>query len=163
MPPASYTWTVEALPTCQVFTVTTPANADAWIDQGSRSSNKGTDSTLKVQGKSNTNYRSLVQFPLPQAPQGCVVQSATLRLYAASFQNGRTLQARQITGSWAENGVTWNNQPGQRAGGHDDFGQWLAFVERDNARAVHVRHRSKLRLPGPRRQRERRGRRAAVP
>jgi hypothetical protein len=40
-----------------------------------------------------------------------VIQSATLRLYAASFKSNRTLQALQINGSWTENGVTWSNQP----------------------------------------------------
>jgi hypothetical protein len=45
------------------------------------------------------------------APQGCVVQSATLKLYAASSKNGRTLQAIRLSGSWSENDVTWSNQP----------------------------------------------------
>jgi hypothetical protein len=44
-------------------------------------------------------------------PAGCVVQSATLRLYAPSAAGGRTLQALQLAGAWSENGVTWSNQP----------------------------------------------------
>jgi hypothetical protein len=85
--------------------------ADAWIDQGSPSSNKGSDSILKVMSKSKNNLRALLQFELPTAPQGCVIQSATLRLYAASWKTGRTLQALQINTAWTENGVNWNNQP----------------------------------------------------
>jgi hypothetical protein len=61
--------------------------------------------------KSSNNLRALLQFNIPTAPQGCVIQSATLRLYAASSKNGRTLQALQINAAWMENSVTWSNQP----------------------------------------------------
>jgi len=40
-----------------------------------------------------------------------MVQSATLRLYAASWKNNRTLQALRINAAWTEGGVKWNNQP----------------------------------------------------
>jgi hypothetical protein len=104
-------------PSCPAMTVTLSADADAWIDQNSSSDNKGDDSILKVQARSGNNFRALVRFELPNPPQGCVVQSATLRLYAASWQNGRTLQAIRLTGGWSENGVTWNNQPQTGGGG----------------------------------------------
>jgi hypothetical protein len=92
--------------------VTYSAVADAWVDQGSAGSNKGSDSILKVMSKSGGNLRGLVQFGLPASlPEGCVVQSATLRLYAASPAAGRTMQAARVTGAWAEGSVTWNNQP----------------------------------------------------
>jgi hypothetical protein len=82
------------------------------VDQGSRNNNNGNDSILKVQAKkSNSNMRALVRFDLPAAPQGCAVASATLRLYAASSTNGRTLQVFQLVGGWSEGSVTWNNQP----------------------------------------------------
>ena len=48
---------------------------------------------------------------MPTKPLGCVVQSATLTLYAASWTSGRTLQALRVTGAWSENTVTWANQP----------------------------------------------------
>lgn len=108
--PALYTWTVTPPPNCG-GPVTVNAVADAWIDQGSTTANKGTDSILKVQGKSGNNFRALLRFNLPAAPAGCVVQSATLRLYAASWTTGRTLQVLRINASWTENGVTWANQP----------------------------------------------------
>ncbi|RPH70939.1 cell envelope biogenesis protein OmpA, partial [bacterium] len=44
--PASYSWTVDAVPVCSPLTLS--ATADAWIDSGSTSTNKGTDSILKV-------------------------------------------------------------------------------------------------------------------
>jgi hypothetical protein len=96
---------------CTTTTLTVAADADAWIDQGSASSNKGTDSILKLQAKSSNNNRVLVRFALPALPAGCVVQSATLRLYSASWANNRTLQALRLSASWTENGVTWSNQP----------------------------------------------------
>jgi hypothetical protein len=111
--PASYTWTVEEAPAavdCGA-PVTLLATADAWIDQGSASSNKGTDSILKVQAKSSNNNRALVRFTQPTIPAGCVVGSATLRLYASSWTNNRTLQALRLNGTWSESTVTWSNQP----------------------------------------------------
>jgi parallel beta-helix repeat protein len=112
--PASYTWTIQAPLVCTSTTVTVGANADSWIDQNSPTNNKGSDSILKVQSKSpRDNFRALVRFSMPATvPPGCVVQSATLRLFAASARNGRTLQAIPLSSSWTENGVTWNNQPG---------------------------------------------------
>jgi hypothetical protein len=111
--PASYFWTIEAppAPTCTPSTVTAPANADAWVLDGSPSSNYGTDSVLKVDSKSGANARALVGFALPQVPAGCQVTGATLRLYSASYKEGRTLQAFRLGGSWTEGGVRWSSQP----------------------------------------------------
>lgn len=91
--------------------MTLSADADSWIDQASASSNKGSDSILKVQAKSGNNFRALVRFALPAPQPGCVVQSATLRMYSPSATSGRTLRTLQISGTWMENGVSWNNQP----------------------------------------------------
>jgi hypothetical protein len=100
------------MPACTATTVTVSANADAWIDQNSSSNNFGSDSILKVQAKSSNNFRALVRFAMPTSiPSGCVVQSATLRLYAASWTNNRTLQALRINANWSENSVKWSNQP----------------------------------------------------
>jgi hypothetical protein len=88
------------------------AGADAWIEENSSSTNKGTDSILKVKSQGPTdNFRALVRFELPAAPDGCVLESATLRLFAASATAGRTLQALRLESPWTEGGVTWTNQP----------------------------------------------------
>jgi hypothetical protein len=94
------------------------ADADAWLDQASASANNGGDSNLKVRSKSSgQNVRALVRFALPASvPSGCVVGSATLRLYASAAVNGRTLQALRVTGSWSEGAVTWASQPGTASG-----------------------------------------------
>ncbi len=114
--PATHTWTVEAPAPppveCNATTATYSANADAWIDQGSPTTNKGDDSNLKVMSKSGANLRALVRFAVPaDLPEGCVVESATLRLFAGSSRTGRTLQALQVNSAWTESNVTWNSQP----------------------------------------------------
>jgi hypothetical protein len=92
---------------------TVSAIQDAWIDQNSPTNNKGTDSILKVQSKAPAdNFRALVRFELPTVPQGCVLDTASLRMYAASASSSqRTLKAFRLGGSWTENGVTWANAP----------------------------------------------------
>jgi hypothetical protein len=115
--PASYAWTVTEAAACIETTVTVQANADAWVNQGNPSENKGDDSILKVMSKSGNNaLRAFVLFSLPAAPEGCVIQSATLRMYAGSSSNGRMLEAWQLAANWTENGVTWGNQPGTTGG-----------------------------------------------
>jgi hypothetical protein len=112
---ASYPWTIQpgGTPVNCGSAQTISANADAWIEQKSPSSNKGSDSALKVMSKSgNSNLRALVRFALPTAPTGCVIDTASLRLYAGSASSGtRTLQALRLNGTWTESGVTWQNQP----------------------------------------------------
>ena len=108
--PATHAWTVE--PSCPADPVTVNANADTWVDQGSTATNKGTDSILKVQSKGpSNNVRSLIRFANPTLPANCAVRTATLRLYAGSYREGRTLQALRLTGAWDENAVTWASQP----------------------------------------------------
>ncbi|MDZ5622522.1 right-handed parallel beta-helix repeat-containing protein [Nocardioides sp. HM23] len=108
---ASYSWTIQSTTVNCGATQTLTATRDAWIDAGSTTSNKGSDSTLKVMSKSGGNLRALVGFNLPTMPPGCTVASATLRLYAKSAASGRTVQVFQLGGSWTEGAVTWANQP----------------------------------------------------
>jgi hypothetical protein len=96
---------------CTASTVTAPANIDSWIDQSSSGSNFGSDQILKVKREGGKAMRALVRFNLPPVPQGCSVTGATLRLYQASGPSNRTLEARRLSASWAENTVRWTNQP----------------------------------------------------
>jgi hypothetical protein len=111
--PATHLWTIEAPPpaTCSASSVTAAANADSWVLQSSPTSNFGGDSALKVDSKSGDNARALVRFALPQIPAGCQVTGATLRLYAASYKEGRTLQAFRLSNTFIEPGVNWSSQP----------------------------------------------------
>jgi hypothetical protein len=113
--PATYPWTITSGgggANCGAAQ-TMPAVADSWIEQSSPSSNKGSDSILKVMSKNGaSNLRALVRFNLPSIPAGCVLDAATLRVYAGAASSGqRTLQALRLNGSWTETGVTWQNQP----------------------------------------------------
>ena len=71
---------------------------------------------------SNTGIiRSVVDFDFSKIPNGAIIQSANLTLYAWDSSNGfgqhSTLSGsnecwiQRITSDWNENTVTWNNQP----------------------------------------------------
>jgi hypothetical protein len=110
--PATRTWTVEAPPPPNCGAQQTAGvDADSWIDQGDPSKNNGGDSILKVMAKGSSSLRALVRFNLPTAPQGCVVDTATLRLYAGGAKENRTIAALRLDGAWTESGVNWSNQP----------------------------------------------------
>jgi hypothetical protein len=110
--PASRTWAIEGLEVNCGAPHTLTAVADAWFDQASTSDNKGSDSVLKVMSKGPVNnLRAAVRFANPAAPSGCAVESATLRLYAASARSDRTIEVRRLGGGWTESGITWANQP----------------------------------------------------
>jgi hypothetical protein len=111
--PASYTWTVLPPQTCPDANSTAAVDADAWIDEHAPTDNHGDASTLKVMSRaSSENSRAVVRFTLPQAPAGCLVESATLRLYSDGAPDvPRTLQALRLSSAWEENSVTWGNQP----------------------------------------------------
>lgn len=100
-------------------TQTLTPSKDAYLDQGSSSSNFGTSPYLATKSYYKTsganagpkNIRSLVHYNLPTVPSGCVVSSAFLRVNAWSAASGRTIQAYRAAASWTETGVTWSNQP----------------------------------------------------
>ena len=104
-------WTAN-VSSCTALTVTVNPVADSWVLQSDAGKNFGGDSVLKLDSKSGSNARALVRFNLPAIPAGCDVVTARLRLYAASYKDGRTLQAIRLTASWVESAVTWGNQPG---------------------------------------------------
>jgi signal peptidase I len=89
------------------------ATGDTSLIEASPSDNTGNDGQLLVQSKSLENYRTLVRFALPVTPVGCTRTSAHLRLslLVGFLGGGRTLLARHVTESWAENTATWANQP----------------------------------------------------
>jgi hypothetical protein len=109
--PASFAWSILPAASCG-DPITAFADADSWIDQNSASNNFGTDAILKVRSQApSDNFRALIRFALPTQPAGCILQSATLRLYTAASTTGRTLEVLRISGAWTESNVTWNNQP----------------------------------------------------
>jgi hypothetical protein len=88
-------------------------NKDATVDQNSSGSNFGNDAKLIVDSKAtNLNARSYIGFTLPSIPSGCSVVDASLRVYQLAANGTRTIQLLQASGAWAENTITWANQPG---------------------------------------------------
>jgi signal peptidase I len=97
---------------------TLTATVDTTLIQASPDANSGTDAQLQIQSKNVENDRVLVKFALPVTPAGCTRTSSVLRLtlnplvYQFFYLGpNRTLLARHVTASWAENTATWNNQP----------------------------------------------------
>jgi hypothetical protein len=81
--------------------------------ESSSTSNYGDDTVLKVESKLATNARALVRFAMESSiPDGCQVTGAVLRLYAASYKEGRTLVAATLDEDWSEENVSWATQPG---------------------------------------------------
>ena len=111
---ASWPWTIQpgGTPVNCGPAQTVSSVADSWIDSSSPSSNKGSDSILKVMSKSGGNLRALVRFDLPSMPAGCQLDTAQLRLYSSSASSSeRTLEALRLNGAWTESAVTWSNAP----------------------------------------------------
>jgi parallel beta-helix repeat protein len=101
------------------------AEADSWIDQNSAASNFALAGVLKIQSKSGGDSRALMRFPMPPAPDGCVLGSAQLYVHAVSAFPGRTLGVLSFASDWSEDTVTWNNQPatsGTASTALSDFG-----------------------------------------
>ncbi|PYS45228.1 MAG: hypothetical protein DMG13_32550, partial [Acidobacteria bacterium] len=77
----------------------------------------GTAVTLSVASASGSkNKRTFLRFDLTGSGISGTVTNAKLRLLMTSSpNNSRTHNAHRVTASWAENTITWNNQPGVAA------------------------------------------------
>ena len=87
--------------------VTRIANADAWVGPGDPDANHGSDTYLGVTG---SGAFALVKFPEITFPSGSILTSAVMTLTAVSGTAGEYGTA-QISESWDESTVTWNNRP----------------------------------------------------
>ena len=93
-------------------TITYPVTGDTWVRQDQAANNFGTDTLLDVQTQNGSrNRRALVQTDLPEVVPANCTMIATLSVYGNSVQGTRTLQAYQVTSSWAEGSVTWSSMP----------------------------------------------------
>ena len=94
-------------------TQTLGANADAWVEEQKANDNNGAATLLELQSRTTgKNKRAFVRFNLPAIPAGCSVALATLRLNNAAATAGRILNVQTPSAGWAENAITWGNQPG---------------------------------------------------
>ena len=89
------------------------ANDDNHVDQSNPSSNQDpSHNHIHIQSRAGDNQRGFVKFPMPSIPPNCQVASATLRLRVNSWDDNRDIEVQRVNGSWTENTITWNNQPG---------------------------------------------------
>jgi parallel beta-helix repeat protein len=130
--PARYRWTVgigggdSGDPvSCDQANITLTAAADAWVDEVNAAETHLFDTELTVRSGASgnpeareplvgENARTLVRFALPSDADGCVLESATMRLFGDGGEAGRTIEAVPLAASWRESSVTWMNQPGTR-------------------------------------------------
>jgi hypothetical protein len=89
-----------------------PSVADSRVQQDNPVKNYGSSTFLQVRSKEADNMRSYVKFDLSSIPPGAIVTSATLKLYMYDAPGeSRLYEIRRIMENWAENEITWNNQP----------------------------------------------------
>lgn len=84
---------------------------DAWTNSALPTSNKSTQTTLKL---SSSGQRGWLYFALPPALPGDTIISAKLRLYQKGAATGgtRTLSIRLADGQWTASAITDANKPG---------------------------------------------------
>jgi PKD repeat protein len=82
--------------------------ADARANEGSPSSNAGSDPVLRVRQSSGGSYHTYLRFDLSSLSGGVV--SARLRLFSTDGSDvaGRVFPT---TGAWSEASLTWSNKP----------------------------------------------------
>ena len=86
------------------------ADYDAEVHSSNVNANYGTLNSLDVRSDAGDLRRAFVHFPLPAAPAGCVVTSATLT-FVVRNSDGHALNALRVAAAWTELGITWANQP----------------------------------------------------
>lgn len=88
------------------------ASKDAYVQSDIPTTNNNS-ADLDVNDYSATIRRALLQFDISSIPTGSTVTSVTLTMKktAPLGTPGSPLMVHEITGSWTETGVTWNNQP----------------------------------------------------
>ncbi len=91
------------------YTVVLSADADAYVDQNTPSSNYGTADLQAGPGK-----RALVKFNLTGLPANATIQSAVLRLRSLTGAGNytTTISLARVDNDWTETTVTWDNKPG---------------------------------------------------
>ncbi|WP_137815314.1 DNRLRE domain-containing protein, partial [Gandjariella thermophila] len=102
-------------PTIAVAPTPTDA-ANVMILQDSPSSNFDTSWRLSVGTTSTGAARALIKFPMPSAPAGTTITSASLKLYYDQYfttgANNVALEAHAATAAWDPTTATWNSANG---------------------------------------------------
>ena len=94
-------------------TTTVAATADSFTRYDARKANYGSLERWSVDGRSSVKRRAYLKFQLPHTPSGATLTKVTLSAYVendgASTSPGPII--RRTSNAWAENTLTWANQP----------------------------------------------------
>ena len=85
------------------------AGKDTYVWSSAADANYGSGTSLNVWDGGTSVAETLIQFDLSSIPRE--IQSAKLYLYKSNTTNAHTCQIHEITASWDESTVTWDNQP----------------------------------------------------
>ena len=95
----------------QAATVTVAPTADTYVQFDKPATNFGTSVRWSTEGRADIRQNALLRFDVT-LPAGERVVSARVRAYAeAAVPAGEFVDIHQITGTWTEAGVTWDNAP----------------------------------------------------
>ena len=97
--------------TTTTVTQTVVPSADTYVNSAASATNYGTSSSLSSSG---TGVVSYLRFPLPAAPAGTVLKSATLRVQTTSLASAGSVDSHPVNlgpSAWTETGLTWANRP----------------------------------------------------
>jgi hypothetical protein len=130
--------------------VTLSPNKDAYVSNNSPDTNYGTNQNIWTAnywnfGSPTQISHGLIQFdlsPIPYAPSGSNIVSATLKLYATSVPGSGGFSLTPFTGNWGETTVTYNTLPGTGGAGasSDNISSpgWVSANVTDAVRAMRV-------------------------
>ena len=89
---------------------TLTATADSYVAADAPNNNFGGELNISI--GTHTEVLGFVTFNISSIPSGSIVNSATLRMYPTTLISSDSVAISRVSGSWSENGVTWNNRPG---------------------------------------------------
>ena len=93
------------------------AGKDVRAREAFASNNYGTDISLAVRNDSGHDNRTFIQFDFSGIPTGQTIDSVTLSLYKKGDTGSDVIAVDiyQVTASWTESVLTWNNRPSHAA------------------------------------------------
>jgi hypothetical protein len=88
----------------------TPSD-DAYVNSAAPTTNYGAATTLNLQSAADTTFIRFDLTAVPSGYTGSSIAKATLKLYMNSVTTAGSLNVDYVTGTWAENKITYNMQP----------------------------------------------------
>ena len=103
-------------------TATITPSKDAYVSQSYASSNYGSSGKVIIRAHDSENCRGYFGFDLSSIPSSACISSAILKLRVYTEYSDVSTQDQmyvyQVTGSWSESSITWNNQPSLSSEGY---------------------------------------------